>query len=1776
MKKTFFRAIKKFFAAMALVSLAACSDLSVDSDDAGSPIAKGEKATVTFNLSTPDRTVYPKITLSDYAYKITVDTENAVATTLSEDSKLSAEVEAGEHTFKVEAFAKDTDGAATGSAILTGSKTATISTSEATVSIVLVGATGATGSVSVTLPFALEVQAVKAGIYDTPAGDAENAVALTITNGSVVFADASVDSGKTKYVIFYLYSDESATKLICPYVVPVYIVAGLTTTSTEPTLGAATFTATVTMQKNGSDWANSGATVKLVNGSDEVLMVADSGAATYTANGETGTTYTVYVNGTATEKTVSASATAASVNYLVPALYPAHGATDAFADTQLILTFVGEPTLKADSSVVIKNGDTAIDTISADADETQSTQGGQTVNVGNKQLVRVDGKNVYIQPHYNGTTSATKLQPSTTYTVDISDFITVPSGYDGILAAGDTSIWSFTTKTAPAVSTTMTVSNATSENTADFFSVYGAMFAVATSGSTNTTYQFNIADGTYYELVSVKPKNGQTFIVHGKAGNTKGDSVVIEYVNNQHLNNGSDIRTVYYQAGGNLIFENVTLKNLTERKVSYSKDGLYGGNTSASGTNNHYQAETLYFNSQNGQLSAYNSSFVSLQDTLLTKGKVWFYDCHIEGDVDFMWGYSDVALFENCDIVCKYDSNVSSPSAYLFETRVGTPASSGVVIGKGYVLFNSTVTVENGVTAYFARRASERPASDTYYDQAALVNVTVDGSLDSAHWYVYTGNENKSYIPCGISSGTKYGTFADVGWKEFNVKNANDTVLTPSEATTYGGVITTAEYNSEYNGRRAILNRFYDVDAGVYVKDSKTNWDIDTLISARGYTVASDSSIVDASAYIVGDGGTITDSDNIARAESLAITSTETPSGYAGVNWTSPTYDSTVVEVSTPSAFKTAVEAGGKIVVVNGMIDMTTGYNGNTMLPTTGGDTTAALDAFVNVKSSGAYTNYAAWKASYAAACTTTTEDSSDSKSGKSDLYDMLWKLNNAYKNVVQVAVKSNTMIIGADSNSGIRGGTLSISGESYITIRNLKIQDAYDPFPHHESGDGYNGERDGIVIQGESAHIWIDHCTLEDTLTPDHVKTAGTTNEKWQNYDGLLDIKGTGAYITVSYNKFKNHDKTSLIGSGDSEGSNSTRLITYHHNYFYNCGQRMPMVRNTTLHTYNNVYAYSKGDYSQQYAIGPRSGVIIYAENNYFGSGISYAFKGAAASAIHASGNVLDNGSTESEDNVNYNGVSKTDSTKFSEQTSPAYTYDVDAISTITDNSTGVAAKSGTGDATVDGTAYGSSTGTGTTFIEITFSANAEDATITTSTQAVASGTATALKTATALGLTRSGYSFSGWATSADGEVEYADGASVNITDALTLYAVWGEESVTVTWDWTANAVTLYSDSSLETSAAQLSSGYAKGDSSAITAVITGGTVKTNTGYGHFNNGATMLIPVSAGSVVTVTVWNYTYAASYFTLGGNYLTAISGNDSSDSASYTATKAGYITLSAKEDSAYIKSVVVTGLYSSDDFTNDVVDFVAETKIVTNGEDTLGLIAVGASTTSSNTAVATVSVTDDGIKITSVAAGTATITAGDGTNTATIPVTVGDYGAITVGTITPYSASSILDSVVWDMDGSNTLTFYSDSACETALGSTVIQYSNGTGMAGYVVGTSTKVPLYVDCSTVGKFAYTSGSYVQTNAGTKIYVPVSSGSVVSITMHSNASAYQYVNVGSNTLTMTADTCNYTAGASGYVLVELSSAASGAYMLGITVTNVDYSTPRSTNSTVSVTAN
>jgi len=87
------------------------------------------------------------------------------------------------------------------------------------------------------------------------------------------------------------------------------------------------------------------------------------------------------------------------------------------------------------------------------------------------------------------------------------------------------------------------------------------------------------------------------------------------------------------------------------------------------------------------------------------------------------------------------------------------------------------------------------------------------------------------------------------------------------------------------------------------------------------------------------------------------------------------------------------------------------------------------------------------------------------------------------------------------------------------------------------------------------------------------------------------------------------------------------------------------------------------------------------------------------------------------------------------------------------------------------------------------------------------------------------------------------------------------------------------------------------------------------------------------------------------------------------------------------------------------------DFISSTNDATlNNLSTLGL--VGTTASSSNASVATVETPPtDKIKITSVSEGSAIITVSDGTNNATINISVSKTGAITIGTIIKYEISS---------------------------------------------------------------------------------------------------------------------------------------------------------------------
>jgi pectate lyase len=161
--------------------------------------------------------------------------------------------------------------------------------------------------------------------------------------------------------------------------------------------------------------------------------------------------------------------------------------------------------------------------------------------------------------------------------------------------------------------------------------------------------------------------------------------------------------------------------------------------------------------------------------------------------------------------------------------------------------------------------------------------------------------------------------------------------------------------------------------------------------------------------------------------------------------------------------------------------------------------------------------------------------------------------------------VTSNKTIIGVGSSAAITGGGLNVANASNVIIRNVNFR---------------NWSDDGINVQ-YSTRVWIDHNTFSN------------------GYDGALDIKRASDYVTVSWNKFTDHDKTMLLGhSDDNGGEDRGKLrVSYHHNWFDGTNQRHPRVRfGNPVHVYNNYYA-NVGSYGV--ASTMEAGVLV--EGNYF-----------------------------------------------------------------------------------------------------------------------------------------------------------------------------------------------------------------------------------------------------------------------------------------------------------------------------------------------------------------------------------------------------------------------------------------------------------------------------------------------------------------------------------------------------------------------------------------------
>jgi pectate lyase len=210
----------------------------------------------------------------------------------------------------------------------------------------------------------------------------------------------------------------------------------------------------------------------------------------------------------------------------------------------------------------------------------------------------------------------------------------------------------------------------------------------------------------------------------------------------------------------------------------------------------------------------------------------------------------------------------------------------------------------------------------------------------------------------------------------------------------------------------------------------------------------------------------------------------------------------------------------------------------------------------------------------------------------------------------VRIRVGSNTTIVGIGKEAFIlgawfdlRGTTNVFNSRSNIIIRNITFQDTYDCFPQWSPTDGalgsWNAMYDSISLR-ETNNVWIDHNTFEDKMTQDEDQPH-YFGVLYQIHDGLLDITNASDLVTVSWNRFRYHDKLMLIGSSDGATADRNKLrVTLHHNLFDGIGQRAPRVRFGQVHVYNNYYKIERlPNYQYSWGVGIES--AIYAENNFF-----------------------------------------------------------------------------------------------------------------------------------------------------------------------------------------------------------------------------------------------------------------------------------------------------------------------------------------------------------------------------------------------------------------------------------------------------------------------------------------------------------------------------------------------------------------------------------------------
>ena len=521
-----------------------------------------------------------------------------------------------------------------------------------------------------------------------------------------------------------------------------------------------------------------------VDGPNVTLTPVGAGSATITFTSGSDATLTRSIEVMVTEGFVMPSS---EYGDLTGKVSPALASTSAYIDGKLMLTFDSAPTLGEVGEVRIYNAadDTVADVISLGGEINALGYSGQDrLRRVNYRAFNVEGNTLTIVPHNNA------LAYDQTYYVAIGDGVVTNTQLNGVdfTGMGKNAGWEFSTKEIGPSGNDVTVDD---DGQADFRTVQGALNYVMENVAKDTASTITVKSGMYNELLYVRNKNNLT--IQGEDR----DDTVIYYDNYESYNGGTGGseplgtgtpnggRSVFLvESADMLVLNNFTLKN------SHTRNSVDSN-----------QAETIYFNSSH-RLVANNMNFMSEQDTLLLKGYSWFYNTLVAGNVDFIWGYANAALFEDSEIRTigdsKYGADATSPGGYVLQARVQNESD------KGFVFLNSDfthgpgplgTTVEAGST-YIARSGG----NSNYFDNITLINNTFGEHIATVGW-AYDGINGQPQPNPDPATAT-------AGWREYGSTDAQGNALDLSARV--GGYTLTESEAADYSSRASVFAGYND------------------------------------------------------------------------------------------------------------------------------------------------------------------------------------------------------------------------------------------------------------------------------------------------------------------------------------------------------------------------------------------------------------------------------------------------------------------------------------------------------------------------------------------------------------------------------------------------------------------------------------------------------------------------------------------------------------------------------------------------------------------------------------------------------------------------------------------------------------------------------------------------------------------------------------------------------------------------------------------------------